>query len=461
MRIEPKGTQKEVLALEPKGHTVVLGTAGSGKTTMALLLAEKLSNLKGEPKVLVVTYNRPLVAYMNAIQSFNKGVVVENFHRFGLGYLKSHGKPTDYAIMPEEYKEELISKIVSKKREANPGESTFLRPINTFIEEIQFLERFGVDSLEQYREMERIGRADTYISRGNRHYFYEVYEEYKDKRSEKGYLYDWDDLAIEVDNTLLSDKGRRRYMHIVVDEGQDFSPMMLKALIQAVPSNGSFTFFGDIAQQIYGNTLSWKASGIETKKVWRFENNYRNPIEIAQFAQDILKHPKWETKSEEYVIPKFEGPAAGIKPILIKYPSEREEFSGIPKLLKKRGGRNVIIVKSRQLVKDFLQELKINGISAKEIKKENNSSIEDGVYVTTFYSSKGLEFDNVMIPLLNEKDYPDQKKLDESENKEKVYSNALKLFYVAVTRARQSVVMSYSSILTSLFPSESTNYIKR
>lgn len=51
----------------------------------------------------------------------------------------------------------------------------------------------------------------------------------------------------------------------------------------------------------------------------------------------------------------------------------------------------------------------------------------------------------MFIPFLNEDDYPDQKKLEDSENKEKVYSNALKLLYVAVTRAKQSVIMSYNT----------------
>lgn len=461
MRIEPKGTQQEVLALEPRGHIVVLGAAGSGKTTMALLLAEKLSNLPHEPKVLVVTFNRALVAYMEAIQSFKKGVVVENFHHFCLGYLKSQGKKTDYVIIPENAKDNIVNEIVEEKRREYPKESTFLRPVNTFIEEILFLERFGVNSLAQYKDIERIGRADTFISRENRHWFYEVYELYKQKRLEKGYLYDWDDLAISVYNELLMDENERRYTHIIVDEGQDFSPMMLKVLIAAVPPAGSFTFFGDIAQQIYGTALSWKASGIDTKKIWRFENNYRNPVEIAQFAQDILKHPKWEQKGDEYVASKIECPAAGIKPILIKYSNNQNEIVEIAKLLKRRGGRNVIVVKNRQLVGEFLCELQKNNILAKEIKKEYDSCIGDGVYVTTFYSVKGLEFDNVFIPFLNKEDYPDKKRLEDSENKDKVCSNALKLLYVAVTRATQSVVMSYSSVLTELFPKDSQNYINR
>ena len=46
--------------------------------------------------------------------------------------------------------------------------------------------------------------------------------------------YDWDDIALYVYEGLLEDKKPRRYQHIIVDEGQDFSPMMLRSLIEAV-----------------------------------------------------------------------------------------------------------------------------------------------------------------------------------------------------------------------------------
>ena len=65
--INPEGKQTEVLALPPHGHTVVLGTAGSGKTTMALLRALGLSNMPNSPNVLVVTFNGALVQYMERI----------------------------------------------------------------------------------------------------------------------------------------------------------------------------------------------------------------------------------------------------------------------------------------------------------------------------------------------------------------------------------------------------------
>ena len=63
----PKGKQKEVLAVPATGHMVVLGTAGSGKTTMAIHRAANLAHPlnSNSGKVLLVTYNRALVAYLN------------------------------------------------------------------------------------------------------------------------------------------------------------------------------------------------------------------------------------------------------------------------------------------------------------------------------------------------------------------------------------------------------------
>ena len=66
INITPQGKQAEVFALPAKGHLVVLGTAGSGKTTIALLRAYHLANLDNN-KVLLVTFNAALVQYMKDI----------------------------------------------------------------------------------------------------------------------------------------------------------------------------------------------------------------------------------------------------------------------------------------------------------------------------------------------------------------------------------------------------------
>lgn len=469
MIVIPKGTQAEVLALEPKGHIVVLGTAGSGKTTMALLRAEVLSNLIDNPKVLVVTFNTALVAYMNNIQTTAHGRAFEvlNYHKFARGYLNSVGKMGRNCIADDNARQGIVEDILRGAKEKHPGESTFTRPVQTFVEEIKFIERFGIRTKEEYNAVERIGRADTNIRRDNRKLFFAVYEAYVKRRTEKGLLYDWDDIATSVYDALLEDNRPRMYKHIIVDEGQDFSPMMLKSLVHAIPTDGTFTFFGDVAQQIYGNAISWKSSGIDVqsrihqqRKIWKFENNYRNPYEVAVFAQDITKHPLWEAKGEDYVTPKFERPAAGLRPTLVKYSDSVKETAALVQLINSnRIGRSVVIAKNRDITAEITQKLNNSGIRATEIKRETSSGVADGVYVTTFHSVKGLEFDSVYIPYLNDGDFPGEDKLEAAESEDGVYANGLKLLYVAVTRTVQSVVMSYSGELTRLFPSISENFV--
>ena len=67
----PVGRQREVLYLPHQGHVVVLGTAGSGKTTLAILRSLYLSaqSTGHGGRTLLVTFNRCLVTYMERLMS--------------------------------------------------------------------------------------------------------------------------------------------------------------------------------------------------------------------------------------------------------------------------------------------------------------------------------------------------------------------------------------------------------
>ena len=80
------------MALPAKGHIVVLGTAGSGKTTIALLRAHHLANIPNGGRVLLVTFNGALVEYMRGMSNSRAAkLVVESYHKFARGYLNSRG----------------------------------------------------------------------------------------------------------------------------------------------------------------------------------------------------------------------------------------------------------------------------------------------------------------------------------------------------------------------------------
>ena len=164
MIIEPKGKQVEVLGKPNNGHFVVLGTAGSGKTTIALLRAINLANLPGNDKVLLVTFNGALVEYMKGIENISGRLTVENYHKFARGYLASRGKmPTYGGIAENEQRESLIDSAVEYYKEKYPDESTYKRKNSFFYDEIKFIQEFGCDC----QTADYLRRFPQIISDGN------------------------------------------------------------------------------------------------------------------------------------------------------------------------------------------------------------------------------------------------------------------------------------------------------
>ena len=243
----PIGRQKEVLCLPAKGHFVVLGTAGSGKTTLAILRAAYLANPKTDHhgKTLLVTFNRALVAYLKHLQERRLAyVVVENYHKFARGYLAFQGKMPSHAICRSNQRDKLLAQAVKQISERYEPHPLFKWPVARFSEEFRWMAQHGITTLEAYEDAERIGRAGVRIDRKLRGAVFEIYEAYRDRRESRGMKYDWDDLATAVCVEFDTDDTPRRYRHVVIDEGQDFSPEMIRSLAKAVPLDGSLTFFG-------------------------------------------------------------------------------------------------------------------------------------------------------------------------------------------------------------------------
>ena len=280
--------------LPSHGHTVVLGTAGSGKTTLAVHRALYLANPKTDHfgRTLLVTFNRTLVEYLrNLLPSISQDVDVRTYHHFARGYLASKGRMERGAICGPEEIEELCSQAVEHAKSQGRDNTVLLRPTRFLTEEFRWLAQNGISTADQYEAADRIRRAGTRVARRDRSIVFDVYQSYKLLRQQRGKHYDWDDLSHTVLAEFESDKNTRFYKHAVIDEGQDFSPMMLRSLAAAIPDDGSLTFFGDMAQQIYGSQMSWRNAGINVRHVWKFEENYRNTRQVAQLALAIARMP--------------------------------------------------------------------------------------------------------------------------------------------------------------------------
>lgn len=456
---QPKGDQIKVLCLPEVGHYVVLGTAGSGKTTLAIQRAAYLAKrTKTDHKVLLVTFNKSLVTYLNAISEGNLSKVdVHHYHKFAKGYLSSVGMLGKYGdIVNKDYiKFKLIKQAIEEVIKENGENSTLSRAPEIFKEEISWMQKMGIITLDAYINAERIGRGGTRITRDKRKYFFYVYEKYLEIRGRHGYKYDWDDIAYAVKESLENDKGERMYKHIVIDEGQDLSPIMLQSLALAIPEDGSITFFGDVAQQIYGGRISWRNAGLNVKpnEICKFDQNYRNSKEIAELAVAISELPHFDN-SIDLVTPKHPI-ASGPKPVLVQFDCETKELDWmVDNAIKLAETQSVaILVRTRNTVNKIISKLTSRRISCQELHGNmgwwNDSP---GISVGTYHSAKGLEFDAVFIPYCSKDRIPDQEKLIALDDVKEVLSGELKLIYVAVTRARRVLVLTYTGEMTDALP---------
>ena len=454
----PVGRQREVLYLPADGHTVVLGTAGSGKTTMAILRSLYLaapSTDHGGP-TLLVTFNRCLVTYMKNLAGIvEQPVIVENYHRFARGYLSSRGKLPWGSICRPDDRRRFIRLALQEDQVDGVRSSMLQRPVEFFDEEFQWIQQHGIANVQDYIATERIGRTTARIPRAERTVLFDLYTRYLDQRRRGGKSYDWDDLASNVTKELEFDDRERRYRHVVIDEGQDFSPEMLRSLSAAIPHGGSLTFFGDIAQQIYGHRMSWRSAGLRAPRIWQFQENYRNTKQISRLALSLAASPSFPDDPDlvEPTTPTADGPL----PALVRLSSEAKEreFVISQAIRLAQTGTVAILFRIRDQEADFTR--RITSRTTRLHRELDQWPSGPGLFYGTYHAAKGLEFDTVFLPFLSHQYWPHPPDVQILGNREAAARDS-RLLYVGITRARSALILTYSGRVTPLLPREENLY---
>ena len=194
----PIGAQREVVALRPSGHNVILGTAGSGKTTMAMLRALALADPRTahSGRTLLVTFNKSLLAFLrHVIPEDMVGLDVLNYHKFARGYLHSRGKMGCQAIVGRR-RGPLIGEALAEVRKVR-NEAVLSRRTGFFSVELAWMAGNGIADEASYLRADRVGRGEA-LGRQAREAVFAVREAYLRRRKKEGYDYDWDDLASAV-----------------------------------------------------------------------------------------------------------------------------------------------------------------------------------------------------------------------------------------------------------------------
>lgn len=241
----------------------------------------------------------------------------------------------------------------------------------------------------------------------------------------KGHTLEYSDLVpLAYLHLALEGNGNQpfRVKHLLIDEMQDYSPIQYKVIQKLFPCRK--TVLGDAGQSVnpYGSsTAETIQKSLTASEIMKLCKSYRSTFEITDFAQKI--HPNAELE-----------PVArhGEKPQILQFGSAVEELSGIMGLIstyRKSGYKSLgIICKTEQQAREMADMLKsyANDIS---FLSSQSSAFVQGIVIISAHMAKGLEFDEVIIPQTDERNY--RSEIDKS------------MLYVAVTRAMHRLTLTF------------------
>ena len=436
--VSPTPEQLLILNDVGPGFRVIRGAAGSGKTTTALMrirqlcsarLARRARLSQDDPvRVLVLTFNRTLRGYVDNLvanqvtSSEELDLTVDTFSHWALGLCGDRTIRSDQTTI-----ESLLA------------DAGIVTDLQYFTDEVRYiLGRFPPDERTNYIHIQRTGRgrAPAVTQQMRAKLLSDVIVPYEEKKAQHRSL-DWNDVALEAANVES-----RAYDVVVVDETQDFSANQIRAVLAHLSEDHTTTFIIDAVQRIYPQAFRWVEVGIHIRPdlVYTLNHNHRNTVEIAQFAASIARGLPDE---EDGVLPNVRstsrhGPsvvvAAGTYRAQLNYMLDRVQ----PSIA---NGESVAILHALgggwfNFTRDMLHERRILFC---ELTRESEWPVgPEQVALSTMHSAKGLEFDHVLLPGLNQEVTPHGE--DEGHG---TLDSLRRLVAMSIGRARKSVMVGY------------------
>lgn len=441
--------QQEIVQKECSGPARVAGSAGTGKTIVALHRAVHLARGNPESRVLLTTFSAPLA---NALKS-KLFVLVRS-------------EPT----LAERIEVHAIDDIGAKLYRGNIGPLTIADPVaieqmvrNALdgSEDVKFSERFvlgewkdvvdawQLDSWETYRDVKRLGRK-TRISEQQRKSLWGIFERVRVALTESGKQ--TTASMFSAVSTHLKGRKHSPFDFAVVDEAQDVNVSQLRflaALAGAVP-NGLF-FAGDLGQRIFQTPFSWKSLGVDVRgRSQTLRINYRTSHQIRRQADHLLAPEiadvDGNVDDRRGTVSVFNGPEPSFRVLA----TPESEADAVAAWLQDRIKEAVapqeigLFVRSGNEFPRALDAVSKTGIEVK-ILNENLELPKAEISICTMHLAKGLEFKAVVVMACDDEVIPSQARMEQVADEadlEEVYDTERQLLYVACTRARDFLLVT-------------------
>lgn len=486
--------QRALVERRANGPMRVSGGAGTGKTVIAVHRAVELAKRDAsggrEPQILLTTYTRNLaddlrrqVAQLEPRLPFTErlsesGVMVSGLDRVARMILQQAGA----RISP------IAQEVIGQPRArvlTYPKDNVWQEVLTLIGDELpeglrsaDFLESEyelivlpqRVTTLKQYLRIRRPGRGVA-LDRSKRAAVWKAMERYRDRSADLGVTSFAEQLALAA-AWLDHEAGLgtpRPFRHVLVDEAQDLTPahlQLLRALVEPGPDD--LFLAEDSHQRIYGKKITLSHYGIQVRgRSRRLTRNYRTTRQNLDVAFGILDPGTYEDMEGQAEEHRYVSPRSGPEPLLLYAVDRADELDKAAELLRvwleqDRDSEDSAPESIAILVRDrYQRDAVVNGLAQHgvEVRAVDREAAGRGrPVVMTMHRAKGLEFRKVLLFDVSSNAIP--RSLRDQQYSEADRDDALlrerSLLYVAATRARDQLAISWSGeaspLITSLAP---------
>ena len=331
----------------------------------------------------------------------------------------------------------------------------------------------SIESLDDYLDLPRTGRR-AQLGRLQRTQVWQLMECWDAHLARHGTI-DFCDVILRA---LAHARGRSSpaYSAVIVDEAQDLTLaglQLLRALINAPDveedrPDGLF-ILGDAAQRIYPGGFTLRGAGVEVRgRTTLLTENYRNTAEIIGAAMAVAGDHRIEDLGEE--VRRGEEPIAtvrsGPRPVLVQISgldAQTDEIARRIEALERSDagigpGDVAVLAPFNTSANRVRARLRSHGLEVQSL-EDYDGRPNDRVKVGTYHRAKGLEFKAVFLPHLGR--FPPQAKKGSSEEEAaEDHELAVSQLFVAMTRARDLVVLLHGSRLSPVI-TPATDHFER
>lgn len=443
-------SQREIVEKDFSGPARVAGSAGTGKTVVALHRAARLAQSGPDARVLLTTFSRPLANMLERkLQTLVGGdasivprVTVAAFHGIAeqLHELAFHRRPH---IASDDLLRGLIQKAADEKGVADV-------PLRFLVSEwTNVVDAWQLGSEDAYATVPRLGRKNR-MGAKQRTRLWPIFQAVRDALAQRGAT-TWAQVFGEL-TAHHAGKVTKPFTNIVVDEAQDLGVPELRFLATIAPAGANNLFFaGDLGQRIFQQPFSWLTLGVDVRgRSQLLKVNYRTSHQIREAADrllpDVLRDVDGLEERRSGTVSVFNGP----EPRIERFQTIKEEADAVGCWIKQATSDGIALSEIGIFCREHDQIDRARAaVKAADqtpfVLSERTEEPGARISIGTMHLAKGLEFKAVAVMGCDDDVLPLQARVeavaDETELDD-VYETERQLFYVACTRARDRLLIT-------------------